>query len=64
MKFEFVSKQDFNPITELAKFLIKDENVIYTKQKRNGEFKKDNIWSGAAEKLTRQILLLTDGIDP
>jgi hypothetical protein len=37
-----------------VRFLIKNEKVLYTKQKKNGEFEKDNIWSGTAAKLIRQ----------
>ncbi len=37
-----------------VKFLIKDDNVLYSEQKSNGTFKKDNMWSGEAPKLTRQ----------
>jgi hypothetical protein len=36
------------------KFLIKDEKVLYTKQKENGEFEKDNIWAQTNAKLIRQ----------
>jgi hypothetical protein len=36
------------------KFLIKDEKVLYTRQKENGEFEKDNIWTHTYAKLTRQ----------
>jgi hypothetical protein len=36
------------------KFLIKNENVLYTRQKPNGEFAKDNIWIGPDTKLKRQ----------
>ena len=37
-----------------VRFLIKNEKVLYTKQKKNGEFEKDNIWTGTAAKLIRQ----------
>ena len=36
------------------KFLIKNQKVLYTKQKENGEFVKDNIWTGTDSRLTRQ----------
>jgi hypothetical protein len=36
------------------KFLIKDEKVLYMRQKENGEFEKDNIWTQTDAKLTRQ----------
>jgi len=36
------------------KFLIKDEKILYTKQKENGEFEKENIWTHTDGKLTRQ----------
>jgi len=31
------------------KYLIKNSNVIYTKQKEDGGFYKDNVWSGASD---------------
>ncbi|MBV4359293.1 hypothetical protein [Pinibacter aurantiacus] len=31
-----------------TKFLVKNENVLYTKRNSKGEFIKDNAWSGAA----------------
>jgi len=34
-----------------VKFLIRNDHMIYTKQKTNGEFEKDNIWKGPAAKL-------------
>ena len=38
-----------------VKFLLKGDNVLYTKQKANGSFEKDNIWSGGSEnKLKKQ----------
>ncbi len=37
-----------------VKFLIKNENVLYTKQKENGEFEKDNIWTATDTKLRKQ----------
>ena len=36
------------------KLLIKNEKVLYTRQKENGEFEKDNIWSQTYAKLERQ----------
>ncbi len=36
------------------KLLRKNEKVLYTRQKENGEFEKDNIWIGTDAKLTRQ----------
>lgn len=36
------------------KFLIKNEKYIYTRQKVNGEFDKDNIWIETDAKLKRQ----------
>jgi hypothetical protein len=36
------------------KFLIKNENVLYTKRKKNGEFEKDNIWTEADAKIKRE----------
>jgi hypothetical protein len=36
------------------KFLIKNEKVLYTRQKENGEFEKDNIWTNAYARLTRK----------
>lgn len=36
------------------KFLIKNENVLYTKQKPSGEIEKDNIWIRTDAKLKRQ----------
>ena len=37
-----------------VKFLMKNEKILYTKQKKNGEFERDNIWTGTAAKLIRQ----------
>ena len=37
-----------------VKMLVKNENVIYTKQKANGAFEKDNIWYVNNAKLIRQ----------
>ncbi len=36
------------------KFLIRNENVLYTKQKGNGEFEKDNTWTNTDTKLKKQ----------
>jgi hypothetical protein len=36
------------------KFLIKNEKVLYTRQKENGEFEKDNIWANTYARLTRK----------
>ncbi|MFI5129768.1 MAG: hypothetical protein ACHQFX_07250 [Chitinophagales bacterium] len=36
------------------KFLIKNDKYIYTRQKKNGEFDKDNIWIETDAKLKRQ----------
>ncbi len=36
------------------KFLIKNENNLYTAQKANGAFVKDNIWGGTGPKLKRK----------
>jgi hypothetical protein len=36
------------------KLLIKNENILYTRQKLNGKFEKDNIWSETDAKLKRQ----------
>ena len=36
------------------KFLIKSDKVLYTKQKNNGEFEKNNFWSHTDHKLKRQ----------
>lgn len=36
------------------KFFIKNENVLYTKQKPNGKFDKDNMWTGTDAKLKRE----------
>jgi len=36
------------------KFLIKNDRYIYTRQKENGEFDKDNIWIETDAKLKRQ----------
>lgn len=36
------------------KFLRKNERVLYTRQKQNGQFEKDNIWIGTDAKLTRE----------
>ena len=36
------------------KFLRKNEKVLYTRQKENGEFEKDNIWIDIGSRLTRQ----------
>jgi len=38
------------------RLLLKNSNVLYTHQKANGEFAKDNIWKGNADgRLTRQL---------
>ncbi len=39
------------------KFLIKNERYIYTRQKENGNFDKDNIWMETDAKLKRQVQL-------
>ena len=36
------------------KFLIKNDKVLYTRQKENGDFEKDNFWSDTDAKLKRQ----------
>ena len=36
------------------KFLRKNEKVLYTRQKENGDFEKNNIWIDTDGKLTRQ----------
>jgi hypothetical protein len=36
------------------KFLIKNKNVLYTRQKPDGEFEKDNIWIETDAKLKRE----------
>lgn len=36
------------------KFLIRNGNVLYTKQKENGEFEKDNFWTNTDAKLKKQ----------
>jgi hypothetical protein len=36
-----------------TKFLRQNEKVLYTRQKENGKFEKDNIWIGTDSKLTR-----------
>jgi hypothetical protein len=36
------------------KYLIKNENVLYTRQQLNGRFEKDTIWSGTQDRLTRK----------
>jgi hypothetical protein len=37
------------------KFLVKNDRVLYTRQKANGKFEKDNIWTGGTEnKLIKQ----------
>ena len=36
------------------KFLVKNENVLYTKQNPNGKFVKDNMWIETEAKLKRQ----------
>jgi hypothetical protein len=36
------------------KFLVKNENVLYTKQKENGEFEKDNFFTNTDTKLKKQ----------
>lgn len=37
-----------------VKFLIKNSNTLYTHQKENGQFVKDNLWSEADSKLRKQ----------
>ena len=37
-----------------VKFLMKNKNVLYTKQKKSGQFEKDSIWSESDAKLKRQ----------
>jgi len=36
------------------KFLIKNDKVLYTRQKENGDFEKDNFWNDTDAKLKRQ----------
>ena len=36
------------------KFLVKNEKFLYTRQKANGKFEKDNIWTGTENKLKKQ----------
>ena len=38
------------------KILVKNDNLLYTKQHANGEFYKDNAWRQADLKLKRQVL--------
>lgn len=37
-----------------VKLLVKNNHLIYTRQKENGQFEKDNIWSSANAKLKKQ----------
>jgi hypothetical protein len=36
-----------------VKFLVKNEKVLYTRQKANGEFEKDNIWTATENKIKK-----------
>ena len=36
------------------KFLIKNGKILYTRQKENGQFEKDNLWTNTDARLTRR----------